>query len=130
MDKCACTGAFLERFIQPSILMYLCNENLHGFSLLKKLKESEIIDYSGIDPTGLYRMLKKMETTGLLSSVWDTDGPAQPRRIYSITDEGRVCLSYWEKTLAEYADAICRLSRAASKSAASKSAASKKHAKG
>ena len=116
MDKCACTGIFLERFIQPSILMHLYSENLHGFSILKKLKESDIIDYSGIDPTGLYRMLKKMEKSGLLSSEWDIEGSSKPRRVYSITDEGRACLSYWEKTLIEYADTISNLSMAVSRS--------------
>ena len=120
MDKCACKGTFLERFIQPSILMYLNNEDLHGFSILKKLKESDVIDYSGIDPTGLYRMLKKMESSSLLVSEWDTGSSSQPRRIYTITNEGRICLSYWEKTLKEYAETIARLSDAVSKSVAAK----------
>ena len=114
MEKCACNGAFLERFIQPSILMYLSKENLHGFSILKKLNESDIIDYSGIDPAGLYRMLKKMEASGILSSKWDVKNSSQPRRIYSITSEGRNCFSYWEKTLTQYAKSIEKLSKAVS----------------
>ena len=122
MERCACTGAFLERFIQPSILMYLNDGGLHGFLLLKKLRESDDVDYSGIDPTGLYRMLKKMEKAGLLTSEWDVEGSSQPRRIYSITEEGRVCLSYWEKTLKEYTDTIGKLSKAVSKSLVSKTA--------
>jgi len=95
--------------------MYLNVENLHGFSILTKLKENKIINYSGIDPTGIYRMLKKMESAGLLTSEWDTEGSAQPRRIYSITNEGKTCLSYWEETLKEYADTIEKLSKAVSK---------------
>ena len=112
MGKCACKGAFLDRFIQPSILMYLSAESLHGFSLLRKLTESDVIDYSGIDPTGLYRTLKKMEESGLLTSEWDLESQAQPRRIYSITDEGKNCLSFWEKTLKEYNKTIGKLSKA------------------
>ncbi len=115
MDKCPCKGNFLERFIQPSILMYLNTESLHGFSILKKLRESDIMDYSGIDPTGLYRMLKKMEASGMLTSSWDVEN-SQPRRIYAITNEGRHCLSYWEKTLLEYSSSISRLAKAVSKS--------------
>jgi len=94
--------------------MYLNTESLHGFSILQKLKESDILDYSGIDPTGLYRTLKKMETSGILTSEWDTEQSAQPRRIYSITPEGKTCLSYWEQTLIEYADTISTLSKAVS----------------
>ena len=114
MGKCACKGAFLEKFIQPSILIELAGEDLHGFLILEKLKESNCIDYSGIDPAGLYRMLKKMEKAELLTSVWDTEGSALPRRIYSITELGRQCLSNWEKTLIEYADTINKLSKAVS----------------
>ena len=116
MMKCACKGAFLERFIQPSILMFLAKENLHGFSILKKLEQSKVADYSDVDPTGLYRTLKKMESTGLLVSKWDTETGVQPRRMYQITQEGRHCLAFWEKTLKEYAATIGSLSRAVSKS--------------
>ena len=114
--KCACKGAFLERFVQPSILMFLSRENLHGFSILKKLEKSKIADYSDVDPTGLYRTLKKMESAGLLVSAWDMESGAQPRRIYQITEEGRQCLASWEKTLKVYAATIGSLSRAVSKS--------------
>jgi len=110
--KCACKGAFLERFIQPSILMSLYAGDLHGFSIIRKLKESGPIDYVGMDPTGLYRMLRKMEKAGLLTSAWKTEGSPQPRRIYSITGEGRNCLSYWERTLREYARSVSGLSEA------------------
>lgn len=106
----------MERFIQPSILMYLHAEKLHGFSLLKKLREGNIVDYSGLDPTGLYRMLKKMESAGLLTSEWDLENSSQPRRMFAITDEGKECLAYWEKTLNEYADTIKKLSKAISAS--------------
>ena len=116
MVKCACKGAFLERFIQPSVLMFLAKEELHGFSILKKLEKSKVADYSDVDPTGLYRTLKRMEGVGLLVSKWDTESGAQPRRMYQITQEGRHCLAFWERTLKEYAATIGNLSRAVSKS--------------
>ena len=77
MKKCACRGSFLERFIQPSILLLLNEEPMHGFSILKKLYKSDVMDYSSIDPTGLYRTLKKMEESGLLTSRIETDGGLQ-----------------------------------------------------
>jgi DNA-binding PadR family transcriptional regulator len=96
--------------------MFLNRENLHGFSILKKLEKSKVADYSDVDPTGLYRTLKKMEAAGLLVSNWDMEASAQPRRIYQITREGRQCLASWEKTLKVYAATIGSLSRAVSKS--------------
>ena len=115
-ENCPCKGAFLEPFIQPSILMYLNTENLHGFSIFKKLKDSNVMNYSGIDPTGIYRTLKKMEAKGLLTSEWDTESASQPRKIYSITDEGRECFSFWDETLTEYANTISKLSKTVSES--------------
>ena len=115
MEKCACKGFFLERFIQPAILMHLAAGSHHGFSLLKKLADESYIPGEGsIDPTGLYRTLKKMEGAGLLVSKWDTESAAQPRKIYEITDEGRSCLANWETTLYNYRDSIDELAKSIS----------------
>lgn len=116
MQKCACKGSFLERFIQPAVLVLLNKEPLHGFSIYKKLIDLSFMDYSGIDPTGLYRTLKKMEEAGILSSDWNTENPAQTKRIYRITEEGKHCLRNWESTLFSYKESIERLAEAVSES--------------
>ncbi len=92
--------------------MLLYKEPMHGFSIYKRLIDSEFMDYSGVDPSGLYRMLKKMESEGILASSLDIQTSAQPsiRRIYEITEDGRECLMLWRKTLKEYANTIGRLS--------------------
>ena len=111
-DKCACKGSFLDRFVQPSILMLLMKEDLHGFSILKKLYSIEVMDYSSLDPTGPYRTLKKMEEAGLLRSKIDAGSEIQLRRIYSITDEGKICLIFWIDTLQHYRKRIDSLASA------------------
>ena len=85
--KCACKGDFLDRFIQPEILMLLCGQPMHGFSILKEYNRRTGVA-GAIDPTGLYRTLKKMEENGLLASDLDTMSTSKPRRIYSVTSEG------------------------------------------
>ncbi len=83
----------------------------HGFQMISDLEKSGMVSGNGLDPAGLYRTLKRMETAGLVTSYWDTESASKPRRVYSITDEGRHCLSAWEKTLLEYRnniDAILR----------------------
>ena len=113
MKKCSCKGYFLEKFIQPFILMQLYQEKLHGFALYLKLLKSDIMDYSGLDPGGLYRTLKKMEEAGLLLSEWQLDeSSAQPRRVYTITAEGKQCLEFWQETLMEYKGDVERLAQA------------------
>ncbi len=109
--KCPCKGGYLEKFVQPAILKILFEKPQHGFSILSKLSETSILKGSPPDPTGMYRMLKKMEAAGLLKSEWDTENSSQPRRIYSITDEGRECLKAWSVTLESYSRKISELSR-------------------
>lgn len=116
MDKCACKGDFLEKFIQPSILTLLVQENLHGFLILKRLNESRIMDYSSIDPAGLYRTLKKMEGNGLLDANWVADAAGKQIKVYAITAEGKHCLANWLKTLNEYQADIDRLAQAVAQS--------------
>lgn len=102
--KCACKGNFLDRFIQPAILTALYDEPLHGFSLLKKMKDNGLTGEGAVDPTGLYRTLKKMEAAGLLSS--EVENAKKTRRVYAITDEGKDCLVSWKETLESYCGEI------------------------
>ena len=102
MDKCACNGSFLDKFIQPALLVILTHGDNHGFQMIAELEQSGMVSGDSLDPAGLYRTLKRMEAGGLVSSHWDTDNSSKPRRIYSITEEGRNCLKTWHSTLKEY----------------------------
>jgi len=101
-DKCACKGSFLDKFIQPAVLVVLSKGSNHGFQMISDLEESGMVSGDSLDPAGLYRTLKRMEASGLVCSYWDTDSTAKPKRIYSITEEGSKCLRTWETTLREY----------------------------
>ncbi len=100
--KCACKGSFLDKFIQPTLLVALSKGSSHGFQMIADLEKSGMVSGDSLDPAGLYRTLKRMEAGGLVSSQWDTESGSKPRRIYSITAEGRGCLSTWKTTLLEY----------------------------
>ncbi len=111
--KCACKGFYLERFVQPAVLLAVYQAPQHGFSILKQLSGASIVPTAGeqpLDPTGLYRMLKRMEEGGLLSSFQQhTD--AGIRKVYGITPQGRECLRSWYTTLRGYRDGIDELMR-------------------
>lgn len=111
MSKCPCRGSFLDRFLQPSVLMLLSGKELHGFSLYKQLLESDTMNYADLDPTGFYRTLKRMEDSGLLLCRRDKE-KNQGRKLYSISEEGRMCLAQWEKTLLGYKEDIGKLAEA------------------
>lgn len=104
--KCACRGSFLDKFLQPALLVVLSRGNSHGFQMINDLEKSGMVSGDSLDPAGLYRTLKRMEAGGLVTSRWDTESGSKPKRVYSITDEGRHCLGIWDETLKEYRDNI------------------------
>lgn len=110
----SCKGLYLDKLIQPCILIELSKEPCHGFLLMQKLRDDGYID-ENLDPAGFYRNLKKMESEGYLSSVADGKGP-RSKRTYSISDLGKRALKDWGGSLRRYdrhvrriADEIARL---------------------
>lgn len=65
----------------------------YGYSLLKKLESKNII----IEASTLYPLLRRLETQGLLTYVWDTS-ETRPRKYYQISDVGNHILNELIKT--------------------------------
>lgn len=74
------------------LLALLKNWSGYGYDLAKKLEEA---GFGKCNSGTLYRTLRQMEQSGLISSLWDTsaDGPA--RRMYSLTTAGSLFLANW-----------------------------------
>lgn len=107
---CACKGRNLDKLLQPAILKSLYYKNLHGFLLIQELSENSMFRGTLPDRAGVYRYLKKMEASGLLRSDWEVETESnKPRRVYSITDEGKQCLANWSKALKAYISAVTML---------------------
>jgi len=81
-----------SEMLRAHLLALLKNWSGYGYELAHKLEEA---GYGKYNSGTLYRTLRQMEKTGLISSIWDTssDGPA--RRIYSLTQTGSLFLSNW-----------------------------------
>ena len=62
-------------------------EEQYGYSLLKLLSEQGL----ELDQGTLYPLLRRLESQGLLSSDWNTEG-SRPRRYYVISQEGQELL--------------------------------------
>ena len=63
------------------------DEEQYGYALLKLLSEQGL----DLDQGTLYPLLRRLESQGLLSSNWNTEGP-RPRRYYIISPEGQELL--------------------------------------
>ena len=77
-EKCACRGSFLDKFLQPAILVVLSKGSSHGFQMIADLEKSGMVSGDSLDPAGLYRTLKRMEAAGLVRSYWDTEATRSP----------------------------------------------------
>ena len=100
IEGCSCLGNNLDRLVQPSILVILAEErSLHGYAILQKLGQNEPF---GIDKSGVYRTLKKMEESGHIKSEISDENNKSSKKIFSITDSGLDCLQNWMITLADY----------------------------
>ncbi|MFK7863291.1 MAG: helix-turn-helix transcriptional regulator [Pseudohongiellaceae bacterium] len=74
------------------LLAMLNGWSAYGYELAQRLEESGLGTYN---KGSIYRLLRQLEDSGMVSSKWDTskDGPA--RRIYDLTDGGSLFLENW-----------------------------------
>ena len=96
----SCKGLYLDKLIQPCILIELSKEPCYGLKLMQKLKEDGYIA-DNLDPAGFYRNLRRMEKDGYLTSESEGRGP-KSRKTFTITDLGRRALMNWENSLRKY----------------------------
>jgi DNA-binding PadR family transcriptional regulator len=87
-----------SNYIKSCALLHISEAPAHGYQLLARL--------SGIGPPGfdlgaLYRVLRTMEDDGLVASSWQESALGPDRRVYRITDRGRVALDAEAEILSE-----------------------------
>jgi len=115
-QDCPCSGKNMSYFTAPWILLILSKyDGIHGYEL-KKLLEDHMQDLRiSLNITGLYRHLKMMEKRGVLFSEWDMPAKGSAKRKYSLTEQGKECLSRWMQTLYIQEELINRFLRGATK---------------
>ena len=94
-------GAELRRGIVQIAALALLREPMHGYQLVKVLAGAGLDTEEGT----LYPLLRRLEGQGLLQSEWDTAG-ARPRKVYTLSAEGRAALPVLERTWREINDAV------------------------
>ena len=85
----------IRGFIEPALLLLLHMGPKHGYALMEGLPEIGFAEYPA-DSSAIYRTLRSLEESGIVSSDWDTEssgGP--PRRVYELTPEGEEYLARW-----------------------------------
>jgi len=86
----------LRRGVIVLAVLSQLQEEQYGYSILKLLSDKGL----EVDQGTLYPLLRRLESQGLLGSLWRVEG-ARPRRYYVISAEGRKVLPLlkeeWDK---------------------------------
>jgi len=78
------------------MLMLIAKDSGHGYDLIERLKR---YGFESVDPTKVYRRLRRLESECLLKSQWQTENTGPARRAYTITQEGTDFLLTWQPTI-------------------------------
>lgn len=85
--------------LTTTLLAFLRNWNAYGYQLAQQLNQAGL---PAFDSGTVYRTLRQLEKTGLVSSFWDTSESGPARRMYSLTKAGDLFLSSWIDVLQKY----------------------------
>jgi len=88
-----------KNFMLAWLLVMLHSSDLHGYEIMKTLRERFDVN---TDPSTLYRALRRLERDGYISSWWDSRECGPARRVYQITAAGRATLGLWNDALEQY----------------------------
>jgi len=93
-------GAGAGAFVEPAALAALARRAGHGYDLRRGIRELTA-DELDVDAGGLYRVLRRLEEEGFVSSRWAEGGSGPQRRDYELTAEGRELAYDWIAHLRE-----------------------------
>lgn len=99
-------GSDLLRGNTPAlVLAVLQEEPAHGYAIVKRISERAGNTLTMKHGT-LYPVLHALERDGLVSGAWEHPENERPRKVYSITDAGRVELARHTDEWKRFANSI------------------------
>jgi len=78
-----------KNFLRPCVLLLLREQPGHGYDLVERLRP---FGFDRDDPGRLYRLLRTLESEGLVHSAWEPSLSGPDRRIYELTRPGMEAL--------------------------------------
>jgi len=85
-------------FLQSCLLVLLHRKPDYGYSLMDDLKEFGF-QSDQMDISIIYRALRDLQATNLVSDSWDEKSLGPQRRVYTITPQGESVLAGWIENL-------------------------------
>jgi poly-beta-hydroxybutyrate-responsive repressor len=88
-----------KNYLMAWLLVMLKDLDLHGYEIMKALKENFAV---ATDPGTVYRALRQLERSGYIASWWDSREQGPARRMYTLTEAGSDALKIWTAGLQQY----------------------------
>lgn len=95
-----------RRFAYPVLLLLVAEEPMHGYRLVRSLRD---LRYGSVSRPNVYRALADLELDGLLESWPEEPDAGSTRHVYGITPTGRLQLASWMETIAGERDVLDRV---------------------
>ncbi len=86
--------------VEPAALAALLAKSAHGYDLRREIQRMTGGELE-VDAGGLYRVLRRLEDEGFVTSVWAEGDSGPQRRDYELTAEGRELAEDWVAHLRE-----------------------------
>jgi PadR family transcriptional regulator PadR len=80
--------------LRPTLLLLLAEGASHGYEMYDQLADFGF-DPDCLDSSIVYRDLRDMESSGLITSTWDQNSKGPARRVYNIQAAGTLALGEW-----------------------------------
>lgn len=93
-------GAGRGALVEPAALAALLADSGHGYDLRRTIAELSDGQIE-VDAGGLYRVLRRLEADGFVTSQWAEGESGPQRREYQLTAEGRQLAEDWVGHLRE-----------------------------
>lgn len=111
-SPCSCEMGNLYRFCEPIVLLTLARlGEAHGYQIVTEA-EQFAVTHAGVDSAAVYRVLRRLEANGHVTSTWDTSGSGPARRLYHLTSLGYEHLGEWVDVMGEIVTSLGDLVRA------------------
>lgn len=101
MEKSEWLSQVKKGLLEYSILKIISRKSIYGYELLSNLNQYEVLS---TNEGTIYPLLRRLEKSGLICSVWKDSSPGTPpRKYYDLTEEGQQTLSMMD---AEWANIV------------------------
>lgn len=92
------------------ILSLLDEREMHGYEIFLRTKSMKLFNGANDNKRSVvYAHLRKMENEGFIVSEWSMKEKEKPKRVYSITEKGKIQLSELMSEITSYAVALFEL---------------------